>query len=336
MERADFEPNWFFVFLLTLAGIFIGALGFYIWVFNGNEPLGLQKIHPTNATSTYRFINPLFAVDTIEKRQFLEDTVIETKINNIIQRAQRSGRVTSAAAYFRDFESGRWFSVNGDLQFSPGKVLKIPIMIAHFLKAQNNPGHLEQSLTYAIDPVLTENATSSLVPGRAYTVQELIEAMLNRKDGNATGVLFDNLDPDSLREIYTDLGIGFPEEKLADDFISIKQFALFFRVLYNATYLNRVYSEQALEILSHGDRGGGFSRNLPGGIVIAHRQRIRPFSHGNKQFTESHDCGIVYYPNHPYLLCLMGIGAEASSLNDLFDQISRVSYAEMATRYRGR
>ncbi len=330
MSRYDFEPKWFIVLIFTLAGIFVGGLGLLIWLFNDQGTFNLQKIHPSK--NTYKFVNPLLAVDTNEKREFLQSPIFSSELTNIIQKSQNTNNTVTAAAYFRDLESGRWAGVNEGSNFSPGKLLKIPIMMAYLQQETESPGFLNQKLVYESDyQTLT---SSSLTIGRSYSVEDLINAMMLDGDDLAANVLYDHIDKNSLQALYSDLGIYFPEDKEKDDFLSVKQFALFFRVLYNATYLNRDSSEKALEILSQGTLKDGLVLTLPKNLTVSHRYHTRNYKESGQTLIESHSCGIIYYPDHPYLLCLVGVSDNNQKIDNLFNTISQFVYNDFANRYK--
>lgn len=337
MVKVDFEPKWFMVVLFTLVGAFLGGLAVFIWLFNGNPIVGFQKIH---SSKQFKFINPLLAVDTFEKKEFFEDKSLEGRINKIITRQKNEGNIKEGGAYFRDLESGRWMDAGQNATFSPGKLLKTPIMIAYFKEAEENPSILNETLTYTE----TEESTSlvgqlaspsvNLVEGQQYTVEELIRAMMIDNSDNAAFVLFDTINTADLNDVFADLGINFEEDKETQDFITLKQLALFFRVLYNATYLNRTFSEKALTLLGTPPHEDGMARGIPQGIQIADSFKSQLFEENGKNNIESHVCGIIYLPDHPYLLCLFGIGANLEATDNNFQEISRLVYNDMRTIYK--
>jgi len=47
---------------------------------------------------------------------------------------------------------------------------------------------------------------------------------------------------------------------------------------------------------------------------------------------ESNSCGIVYYPEHPYVLCVLAM-SKNSDVDNFFGQISRLVYNDMKSRY---
>ena len=142
----------------------------------------------------------------------------------------------------------------------------------------------------------------------------------------ASTILYENVEQASLDEVYSDLGVNIKEDKFNDDYISVKQFALFFRVLYNATYLNRQFSEKALSLLSETNPANGIGLGLQNDLTLAHRYRIRSFTDNGQTLLENHACGIIYYPQHPYIVCLMSVAKDKANIDNLFHDINLAAY----------
>lgn len=314
-------------------GIFLGALALYIWIFNRGDAFGLQKVHPIK--TMYQFVNPLLAVDSNEKKEFLENQVLKSALSNIFSRKEKNYGALQAAAYFKDLEAGRWVGINDGAKFSPGFFLKVPIMIAYFKSAENDADILKTKLKYVKNASgAKNNADSSMEYGKSYAVEELIRAMIVNDNDDAANVLFENIDKNALNDIYSDLGIDSAEDDANYDFVSIKMYALLFRILYNSTYLNRTMSERVLEILSETSLDEGIARSLPNNVMVAHKYRVRNIGLKDTIQVESHDCGIIYYPDHPYVLCVMTIGNNADIIDDFFNEISMTIYNDMNNRYQ--
>jgi hypothetical protein len=49
----------------------------------------------------------------------------------------------------------------------------------------------------------------------------------------------------------------------------------------------------------------------------------------NPLFRELHDCGIVYLPDNPYLLCVMTKGNDFAKMEKIIEEISRLSYERL-------
>lgn len=332
MRLKALEPRWILVVAFFIAGSFFGAVGSYIWI--GANLFLPFKIHPP---ASYRFINPLLAVDLFENRQFVQNKSLELQLQGIIDQAKKSQAITEAAVYYRDLEPGLWVGINEDARFSPGRLLKIPIMIAYYKIAETDPSILEQTIAYHGSDIVvseTSSATNSIRVGETYTVEELIQKMIVDSDDTAATLLFDGIDKKSLNEVFSDLGIDFKEDKETQDIISLKLYTLFFRVLYNATYLSRGYSERAMEYLVQADNSIGLGAGLPKDVAIANRFGIRRYQKRALAFYEMYDCGIIFYPNHPYLLCAVGNGGRLEDIKTFMKTVGQVVYTDTRYKYK--
>ena len=321
-RNAFLGPQWIIVFTFFLSGIFLGGLGGYLY-FAGSLSLG-AKIHPAGGHS-YNYINPLLAVDLYTEPGLSYNKALEQKTIGLIAAAKSAGKVTSVSVYFRDIEPGFWFGIDDYRQFSPGKSLKIPIMISYFKLAQSNPDVLKENFVFT-GPVTSRPffpVREPLVVGQEYSVDELIRRMIVDYSDDAANLLFQNIDNKSLNEVYSDLGINFQEyDQNTPDFITLKQYGLFFRILYNATYLNREYSEKALSILVQAPEDVGLSADIPKELPIANRYGVRS---PNVNEYELYDCSMIYYPQHPYLLCGIFRGNNEPELNNFAKELDRKS-----------
>jgi hypothetical protein len=159
--------------------------------------------------------------------------------------------------------------------------------------------------------------------------------MIVHSDNNAYFLLFSGIDPKVLHRVYTDLGLEVPKVRSRDDYMTVNEYASFFRILFNASYLTREYSEKALKYLSEVDFPYGIVAGTPPGIPSALKFGERTLGNSG-EIKQLHDCGIVYYPGHPYLLCVMTRGASFEFLDDTIREIARAAFEEMDRQYRGR
>jgi beta-lactamase class A len=159
--------------------------------------------------------------------------------------------------------------------------------------------------------------------------------MIAYSDNNATRLLHQKIDQETLMEVYRDLGIAIPETSGAVDFMTVNSYSYFFRILYNATYLTREYSEKAMEYLSEIDFPEGIAGGLPANTQTAKKfgERNIVFENSNQNYKELHDCGYVYYPGHPYLICIMTKGADFDKLAEVIKEISSRTYNWIDKQY---
>jgi hypothetical protein len=163
-------------------------------------------------------------------------------------------------------------------------------------------------------------------PSQTHTLEALIQSSIRYSDNYATIELAKHAEPGSLNNLLSELHIEIPVSNA--DFITVKDYATFFRVLFNASYLNQDNSEKALELLSKTTFTEGIVKLLPPETLVAHKfGEKEPNPQGIRQI---HDCGIVYYPLHPYLICVMTRGTDPDQMAQTIAEISRLVYEEVS------
>ncbi len=273
----------------------------------------------------YKFINPLLAVEN--ELAFNENKTLEKRISDLIK-SETNQTITSTSVYYRYFGQAKWVGINENQKYNPASMLKVVVMIAYLKKSEENPDILNQSYTYnGENPNVPFELQSDLKVGSIYTVNDLIEKMIEQSDNGAMSLLIAKIDPNVLSQVYTDLGIENPDNAPEGYLISAKTYSLFFRILYNATYLNRTLSERALDILSKATFKDGLVAGVPEGSTVAHKYGEHIDSvDGQISDVELHDCGVIYATSKPYFLCVMTRGSKVEDLTKLIKDISKLVY----------
>ena len=339
MNLSQYLPKTVFKKWFPFAGIFL--IGLVAGLAIGRYPDSEEEETPQGAElreGGYRFINPLLecevAKDAIAERELRP---FKHKIVALVDQALQSKKIEYISIYFRDLNNGPWFGINEKENFTPASLLKVPVMIAYLKLAETNPGLLSKKITYKGGEDYNNyeyfRPAQAIEPGRAYTNEELISRMIIYSDNNAKNILVDNLNPVFLAKVYLDLGVRIPGRKDTEDFMSVKAYASFFRILFNASYLNREMSEKALTYLSDIDFKGGIVSGLPQNVAVAHKFGEHAINSG-RELKQLHDCGIIYYPNSPYLLCVMTRGHDFESLSDVMQEVSRLAYMEIDFQHK--
>jgi len=280
--------------------------------------------------SGYKYISPLLDFDQSEE-YFVELKPFKKRIVEEVNKMTSSGQASEVAVYFRDLNNGPWYGVNELEDFYPASLLKVPLMVAYFKIAEDDPQILKKTLVYRLGS--EESVSQNIVPerileqGKSYTVEDLIYNMIVYSDNNALSVLVDNLDFSALAKIYEDFNIQLPSTLDSEVQVSVKTYASLFRMLFNASYLSKKYSEEALEMLSQSSFKEGLVAGVPPGIDVAHKFGERQL--GENGVRQLHDCGIIYYPKHPYLLCVMTRGKDLDQLEQAIQNISGLIYTQV-------
>ena len=163
--------------------------------------------------------------------------------------------------------------------------------------------------------------------------------MILYSDNNAEQLLADHLaatnNLDVLSDLYDDLGIKIDPNNT--DNMTVQAYSLYLRVLFNATYLDRADSEKALKLLSEVEFSDGIRAGVPSDVPVAEKfgDARMVDAAGTQVGAELQNCGLVYYPEHTYLLCIMTKGDDVQNLETTIAGISRIIYQDMQARFPG-
>jgi beta-lactamase class A len=322
----------YFCLAFLVIGLVIG--GFVGYLIPVQSPIVTNDASEFHAGGNYQFINPLYECNTGEKYDTKELSTLKSNITTYINQLTANNSVASVSVYYRDLNNGPWFGINQHDVFAPSSLLKVPVMMAYYKEAEVNPAILDQKIKYSKQPdgVIAQNypPENPIVLEQTYTVEQLIEKMIIDSDNTALILLEQNIDNQKIDQVTIDLGITTATDATPTDFMDVSEYSTLFRVLYYATYLNQNYSEKSLELLSKVEFTQGLVNLLPKNLVIAHKFGEREVGNGVHQL---HDCGIVYYPNRPYLLCIMTKGPNFNDLSKTIEEISAKIYSQAKTMY---
>ncbi len=330
--------------LATVAGIgfvaggLLVGLGMYFFMPQQPQVKALRESDIASSTN-YSFTDPLIGLTTNSMSNSPQYSQLQNQIQDYINAQEQSG-LFSASVKFSDIEASLGFTINPSEQYDPASLTKVPLAMTYYALAEKDPSVLSQEITYSGAPDLDANeqieSPTQLVSGQSYTVEQMIEHMIRNSDNNAEQLLADHLAAigklDVLSALFDDLGVQNNPDNPDD--MTVQSYSLFLRVLFNSTYLERDYSEKVLKLLSETDFSSGIDSGVPNSIVVSEKfgdARI-PNSQGQQVGAELQNCGIVYYPSHPYLLCIMTKGDSIPNLERTIAQISRLVYENVEQR----
>ncbi|HSX39929.1 MAG TPA: serine hydrolase [Candidatus Saccharimonadales bacterium] len=331
--------------LITFKRLFVAVVLLFVGVALGFLVSNYTK-HPVAVNSSnlqeirlkegYKFINPLLECDSnIQNSLQIRD--LEARLKDYINTKISNNNITFAAIYFRDLNNGPWLSINSSTRFSPASLLKVPLMIGYYKWSESDPSVLNKKLNDDVTDVQASYKNVEFIPqkelqaGSDYTIDDLISRMIMYSDNVSTEVLTRNISDAKKFQTFVDMDVDTSMllSNPTGDTISVKDYASFFRILYNASYLNGTLSEKALQLLSKSTFMQGIVAGVPKDTVVAHKfgERFHEDT-GEKQL---HDCGIVYAPKHPYLLCVMTKGNDYDLLSKSIAEISTIVYSKVTS-----
>jgi beta-lactamase class A len=289
-----------------------------------NEP---QRV----ASKGYRFTSPLLDFELPEGVGINDEPMsFRYQLEKYVRAQTSSGQAKEISVYYRDLHDGPWFGIDEEIEFNPTSMLKVPIMVACLKMAENTPLLLKSVIVnhYSDDLRVLQRIkpAQSAEQGRSYTVEELLRLMIVYSDNNATRLLYDKITSEEFNNAL--LGMGIDTNNRSANSLTVHEFSSIFRILYNASYLNREMSEKALQLLSAPDFAQGIVGGVPKGVVVS--SKFGELTEGSSnEIKRLHEFGIIYHHKHPYILGIATKGSDYDKLANVIQGVSRLVYSEV-------
>jgi len=322
---------------LLIVGSITLIVGFLVGYYSSTPNASKSSVASSSCSNSFKYLNEQLDCDSkqvISKNLY---TQFSFKLQEYILEKQKNGEVSHVSVYFRDLVQGPTFGIEEDVDFAPASLLKLPMLITYLSLSETDKSILQKKTKFI---GVRNTASPQIKPeeeieiNKLYTVQELLQRMIIHSDNLAYGLLdkfLTRLYPDEKIYIKTmqELGLINPEDPTESTF-TVRTYSSLFRQLYNGSYLSFENSDKALDLLAQTKYNKGLPEGIPQNIQVAHKFGEREILEVNeKQF---HDCGIIYYPGNPYLLCVMTRGRDMEALVKTISEISELVYKEIDSR----
>ncbi len=235
-----------------------------------------------------------------EKNDIIDNLIpLEVGIQNYIQ-----DNNLNASVYIASLRNGNAININGETEYYPLSLSKLPIAILIMQKIEVGKLSLNTKL-----PIKDENRIYSPygfynTTAKELSINELMESMLKKSDNTAFKVLSDQIEESDLNRSLAYFSFNIapyhnwtePTEK-----INTQIMANILISLYGSTVLNIKDSEYILQLLSESIFDIKNISGMPEDVKITHK-----WGENNDEYSYYfHDCGIVYFKKHRALYCIM-------------------------------
>ncbi len=236
------------------------------------------------------------------------------------------------AFYIEDLISGSWVGYQQDEKFIGASLLKTPVAL--MVMKRVDEGTWSMDTKFILKPELKDKSFGNLwrePDNKEFTLSELMEQMFIYSDDTAANIFINSIPGAERNNVYYRIGIMNPEAPIVSDpskplfkKMSAKELINVYRTLYNASYLTPESSEYVLDLLTKTKFDKSLSYGVPTNIPVAHKIGVY-FLTGNPE-RNAHDCGIVYLPKRPYMICAMTKNLSQADAWKTVSEISRVTY----------
>ncbi|MFN5665528.1 MAG: serine hydrolase [Bacteroidota bacterium] len=324
------------IILITLVILLAFGSGFLAGKYMHSKLATKHHKSETENSSTYpyKYTNPLLACLNSSQLVMDELVIFKPKILSYINKITARHPDIHISYYFRDLNNGLWIGINEKEMFSPASLMKVPIMITVLKEAQQNRDLLATKIQYIKDNFkdVDEESGFEKIDKQYYTVEEYIRQMIAYSDNAAALILMQYMGMDKIVKTEKELNLSVNEDAgINTNFVAVNRYAAVFRILYNASYLNKDMSEKALQILSESVYRNGIRSAVPAQYAIAHKYGERDLfdQKGNRNVLQLHHFGIVYFTGKPYLIGVMTRGADRETKQNIIYDLAKITFEEV-------
>lgn len=238
-------------------------------------------------------------------------TDIRSSIRNYIRQQK-----TSIGLYFEYLPTGLSIGVNDTVQFYRASLVKLPVVMQAYKLVEQ--GRIDKTEKLNITEHDIDKTYGDLWKQNRTEIsfEEAVKLSLTISDNTAFRVINHRVDQEvsdaggevesAIADVYRYLDIPLNNDA-ASLLISPKNYSSILKSLYFSAYLSYQSSSELLDILSKSEYTNWLPAPIPDDIVVAHKTGVSDLSSDavSHQLLVYTDCGIVYYPDRPYLLCIM-------------------------------
>lgn len=228
---------------------------------------------------------------------------------------------TQYSFYFEYLPSGTAIRIGDDNQLVAASLIKLPLVMNLYRAAELKKIDLDKEVT--IQESELDGGYGDLYlkgAGQKFTLRQLAQHALEESDNTAAHAIYDHTmsllkeEDQSLAQLDID-----QDMENGQAVINAKSYASILKSLYFASFVNRVSSNEILGYLTHSTEHNRLTKNLPADVKVAHKNGV------NDQSWAESDCGIIYAPKRPYMLCIM-IGLPEDQSETLMADVSKIIY----------
>ena len=298
--------------ILSVSIIVNGVLGYKVFNIEDTQKL-LQEQYPLLSKRIFTDSRNDILINFIPLRQTLKEYV-----------GKQEGKV---GVYFEYLPSGTSIGANDKEEIILASLSKVPAVISIFKKIERGQMSLDDILIINKEHLDQRFGTLwKQGEGTRLTVDELIRLTLIESDNTSYNVLLGQLQGQELNDVYKNLDISItirPKEDKKHLRVSPKNYSSIFRSLYLSSSLSEKNSNYILNILTKTIPKDKIVAGVPDTIKVAHK--IGVFEELTTSENVFIDCGIIYVPNRPYILCAFVLDTDEQAKKHI-SYISKIIY----------
>ncbi len=226
------------------------------------------------------------------------------------------------SAYFEYLPTGTSIGINSTQEFYAASLFKVPVIMAYYHKLERVKDTNDDVLIIEKQDLDKDFGTLwKKGAGTKIKASEAIFLALSQSDNTAAKVIARQVDNQDFQAVYQALDINL-QTGTGGAITTTRDYSKSLKALYFASVINRDHSNQILMDLSKSPFNDELVAGLPSGTLVSHKIGDYRDAKNNKAY---YDCGIVYVPRRPYLLCISSVTDEQTARQRM-KEISQAIY----------
>lgn len=278
------------IILILAASLVLNSFFVYRFFETNDDQVLLQERYPYLSKRIFASNPNDIIVNFIPLREALKEYV-----------GKQAGKV---GVYFEYLPSGTSIGINDKEEIKLASLSKVPIAMSILKKIEREQMSLNDTLVIEKKHLNQKFGTLwKKGEGASLSVGEAIRYALVESDNTAYDLLFDQLTGKEINEVYEglDIPIGIEKEEDLYPIVSPKNYSSIFRSLYLSSFLSTEHSNYILKLLTQSEFNDKLRAGVPENILVSHK--IGVFTRTDNSRNVFIDCGIIYVPERPYIIC---------------------------------
>ena len=236
--------------------------------------------------------------------------------------------------YFEYLPTGTSININGKEEFYRASLVKLPVVMRAYKYIEAGMLSLDDVLTIEQKQLNKEYGDVwKQGVGTKITVRDVIQAILVKSDNTAFNVLYEKVNVQlrndlpsgdlSADDVYDYLDIPHNTGSISP-MITPKNFTSILKGLYFSSYLSYLHSNEILNSLTQPRTEDWIRSAVPSTIRVADKIGVYTAEPAAQHVYA--DCGIIYYPERSYSLCIMIRSDNATTAVPQIHDISKKVY----------
>jgi beta-lactamase class A len=232
-------------------------------------------------------------------------------------REQVSTFDNSFALYFEYLPTGTSIGINEKIEFTAASLLKVPIIMGYYHMLERTGKTDDPEITITKEMIDTSfGGLGEKGDGTKIRLSEAIKLAIFESDNTAIRVVSSQVPQEDFDAVYTGLDIDVMSQD-ETPLITAKHYSSILKALFFSAVLTKDHSQRLLSMLSQTTFADKLPAGVPQGVPVAHKIGVLD----GKLYT---DCGIIYEPRRPYLLCMISASDEETARSRIVDISRRV------------